>query len=222
MGMHSFRHTLYASLFMCLCIVHLHFTHGSLGHARSKYSSSHRMAPHYPLHKRFLLCEVIHSPLFFKFYSGNPKALLASGMSGPETAAWANPKLDWMYARARGATRELARPHSCMTNVSFLFGCLPGVVGRAEQCAPLPCSWHLFFYGPIPWVTLLPWKSILESSKVRESFCQRYERPELNLKHSFSNYRAEMGAREQNCWCSKRFLHLSSSLSFVRVASSCV
>jgi hypothetical protein len=36
--MHSFRHTLYASLFMCLCTVHLHFTHVSLRLAMCTHS----------------------------------------------------------------------------------------------------------------------------------------------------------------------------------------
>ena len=58
-------------------------------------------------------------------------------------------------SRARGATRERDHPYFLATNVSFLFGCLPG--GRGEGGAVWTPSLLLgpFFHGPIRWVACL-------------------------------------------------------------------
>ena len=52
-----------------------------------------------------------------------PKKSLAVAVSEIKT-------VPLMYTRARGATRELAHPYSCMPIVSFLFDCLPGGHGE--------------------------------------------------------------------------------------------
>ena len=53
-------------------------------------------------------------------------------------------------SRARGATRERDHPYFLATNVSFLFGCLPGGRGEGGAGDPLPCSCSLFFTARSP------------------------------------------------------------------------